>query len=72
MTLVEAQFPSTLPSLSKGKGKLVAQDTLPWVEKYRPRTLGDLISHDDIISTSNCHCLYCQSLTHLATSQQVH
>merc|ERR1739838_760402 len=24
---------------------------LPWVEKYRPQTLGDLISHDDIIST---------------------
>ncbi|XP_066152382.1 replication factor C subunit 5 [Euwallacea fornicatus] len=24
---------------------------LPWVEKYRPRTLEDLVSHDDIINT---------------------
>ena len=26
---------------------------LPWVEKYRPKQLEDLISHEDIISTSN-------------------
>lgn len=26
---------------------------LPWVEKYRPSTLDDLISHDDIIKTIN-------------------
>ena len=25
---------------------------LPWVEKYRPATLDDLISHEEIISTS--------------------
>ena len=25
---------------------------LPWVEKYRPKQLDDLISHTDIISTS--------------------
>lgn len=25
--------------------------SLPWVEKYRPTTLNDLISHEDIIST---------------------
>jgi len=25
---------------------------LPWVEKYRPKQLDDLISHQDIISTS--------------------
>ncbi|XP_058014495.1 replication factor C subunit 5 isoform X2 [Ahaetulla prasina] len=24
---------------------------LPWVEKYRPQTLGDLISHEDILNT---------------------
>ena len=28
-------------------------DTLPWVEKYRPATLDDLISHQDITSTIN-------------------
>jgi len=26
--------------------------SLPWVEKYRPKGLGDLIAHDHIISTS--------------------
>ncbi|KAL0078998.1 DNA replication factor [Phycomyces blakesleeanus] len=41
--------------MSKGKGKLVdtsAQlDNLPWVEKYRPKSLSDLVSHEDITST---------------------
>ncbi|KAJ6659088.1 hypothetical protein lerEdw1_019391 [Lerista edwardsae] len=34
-------------------GRTVAGRTanLPWVEKYRPQTLGDLISHQDILST---------------------
>lgn len=42
----------------KGKGKekvfdLAAElDNLPWVEKYRPKTLDDLVSHDNITSTS--------------------
>ena len=27
-------------------------ENLPWVEKYRPKQLDDLISHQDIISTS--------------------
>ena len=35
--------------------KMVAGDkdhvNLPWVEKYRPNALEDLISHEDIIST---------------------
>eukprot|EP00842_Homolaphlyctis_polyrhiza_P004381 jgi/Hompol1/4944/HPOL_000464-RA len=42
----------------KGKGKEKetaltdsSLDTLPWVEKYRPAQLDDLISHKDIIST---------------------
>lgn len=29
-----------------------AKSNLPWVEKYRPATLDDLISHEEIISTS--------------------
>ncbi|KAJ1538553.1 hypothetical protein HK405_013723, partial [Cladochytrium tenue] len=29
----------------------VVEDTLPWVEKYRPSELDELISHKDIIST---------------------
>jgi hypothetical protein len=42
----------------KGKGKekvfnLTEElDNLPWVEKYRPKTLDDLVSHEDITSTS--------------------
>jgi replication factor C subunit 3/5 len=48
-------------SFKKGKGKgkeksieEVAEadsDLLPWVEKYRPATLEDLVSHKDITST---------------------
>ncbi|TDL23643.1 P-loop containing nucleoside triphosphate hydrolase protein [Rickenella mellea] len=42
----------------KGKGKAVdgqnghdQDDNLPWVEKYRPVTLDDVVSHKDITST---------------------
>lgn len=44
-------------SSSKGKGKADEAaapsdlDLLPWVEKYRPATLEDLVSHKDITST---------------------
>ncbi|KAG1860699.1 P-loop containing nucleoside triphosphate hydrolase protein [Suillus subalutaceus] len=46
-------------SLDKGKGKAkVAErydphedDNLPWVEKYRPVTLDDVVSHKDITTT---------------------
>ncbi|KAI8813987.1 P-loop containing nucleoside triphosphate hydrolase protein [Cladochytrium replicatum] len=44
-------------SVSKGKKQetAIAKDDqkqhLPWIEKYRPAALGDLISHQDIIST---------------------
>ncbi|TPX65715.1 hypothetical protein SpCBS45565_g04938 [Spizellomyces sp. 'palustris'] len=47
----------TQPGGTKGKGKAVIsrlgqeRDNLPWVEKYRPASLDDLISHKDIIST---------------------
>ncbi|KAF8659846.1 hypothetical protein AX16_001731 [Volvariella volvacea WC 439] len=43
---------------NKGKGKAVENeeppyedDNLPWVEKYRPVTLDDVVSHKDITST---------------------
>ncbi|KAI8643190.1 P-loop containing nucleoside triphosphate hydrolase protein [Parasitella parasitica] len=39
----------------KGKEKLLTitdeLDNLPWVEKYRPQTLDELVSHEDITST---------------------
>ncbi|EKM81731.1 hypothetical protein AGABI1DRAFT_35783 [Agaricus bisporus var. burnettii JB137-S8] len=46
----------TLPTPSNGKGKEVDTGTadaesLPWVEKYRPVTLDDVVSHKDITST---------------------
>lgn len=37
--------PTVAPSSSSGKDK----SSLPWVEKYRPSTLSDLIAHEDII-----------------------
>ncbi|KAG1740056.1 P-loop containing nucleoside triphosphate hydrolase protein [Suillus lakei] len=49
----------TSASLDKGKGKAKAverngpheDDNLPWVEKYRPVTLDDVVSHKDITTT---------------------
>ncbi|CEG68833.1 Putative Replication factor C subunit 3/5 [Rhizopus microsporus] len=45
----------SIKSLKKGKGKSTLikpeLDNLPWVEKYRPATLDDLVSHKDITST---------------------
>ncbi|KAJ7577016.1 P-loop containing nucleoside triphosphate hydrolase protein [Mycena floridula] len=42
-----------LDATSKGKGKAAepTNDTLPWVEKYRPVTLDDVVSHKDITTT---------------------
>ncbi|KAF9454306.1 P-loop containing nucleoside triphosphate hydrolase protein [Macrolepiota fuliginosa MF-IS2] len=45
-----------LNTLSKGKGKVIDtgapdSESLPWVEKYRPVTLDDVVSHKDITST---------------------
>ncbi|KAG1880497.1 P-loop containing nucleoside triphosphate hydrolase protein [Suillus tomentosus] len=45
------------PLLDKGKGKAVGRyephedENLPWVEKYRPVTLDDVVSHKDITTT---------------------
>ncbi|BFZ55552.1 Subunit of heteropentameric Replication factor C (RF-C) [Savitreella phatthalungensis] len=49
--------------LDKGKGKASAklgdanavadEAALPWVEKYRPKALEDVVSHQDIIATLN-------------------
>ncbi|GAB7343722.1 hypothetical protein MBLNU457_1701t1 [Dothideomycetes sp. NU457] len=50
------QFSSN--NTSKGKRSAAnlpveAEDTLPWVEKYRPDTLADVSGHQDIIATIN-------------------
>lgn len=31
--------------------KEASKKTLPWIEKYRPSTLHDLISHEEIVRT---------------------
>ncbi|KAJ2919482.1 hypothetical protein MD484_g867, partial [Candolleomyces efflorescens] len=47
------------PLKNKGKAKAADQDArtgddnLPWVEKYRPVTLDDVVSHQDITATIN-------------------
>ncbi|KAJ3055953.1 hypothetical protein HK097_008662 [Rhizophlyctis rosea] len=57
---IDSEWPDQLPTtISKGKGKAVVtveekgatKENLPWVEKYRPTHLDELISHKDIIST---------------------
>ncbi|KAJ7180745.1 P-loop containing nucleoside triphosphate hydrolase protein [Mycena filopes] len=46
-----------IPTAAKGKGKAFDKDrpfeneNLPWVEKYRPVTLDDVVSHKDITTT---------------------
>ncbi|KAK2463544.1 hypothetical protein APHAL10511_004295 [Amanita phalloides] len=47
---------AAIPLSVKGKDKALGHDTpenenLPWVEKYRPVTLDDIVSHKDITST---------------------
>ncbi|KJA28047.1 hypothetical protein HYPSUDRAFT_34350 [Hypholoma sublateritium FD-334 SS-4] len=55
--MVDATFPASSTSKGKGKGKATQHDhpadndNLPWVEKYRPVQLDDVVSHKDIIST---------------------
>ncbi|CAA7265133.1 unnamed protein product [Cyclocybe aegerita] len=51
--MMDVDFP---PALSKGKGRAKDDhpqddENLPWVEKYRPVTLDDVVSHKDIITT---------------------
>ncbi|KAJ7917490.1 P-loop containing nucleoside triphosphate hydrolase protein [Mycena leptocephala] len=46
-----------IPAAAKGKAKAIDRDrpfdndNLPWVEKYRPVTLDDVVSHKDITNT---------------------
>ncbi|TFK91451.1 P-loop containing nucleoside triphosphate hydrolase protein [Polyporus arcularius HHB13444] len=56
---VDDNEPINWPTTTKGKGKGKAtqhvepyqDENLPWVEKYRPVTLEDVVSHHDITST---------------------
>lgn len=33
--------------------QMIEKDTMPWVEKYRPKSLQELIAHDEIIHILN-------------------
>lgn len=43
--------PSSSSSSSSSTKQGASPDTLPWVEKYRPKDFSELIAHDDIINT---------------------
>ncbi|BGP22077.1 Subunit of heteropentameric Replication factor C (RF-C) [Rhodotorula toruloides] len=59
MSVEDAMMSDANNKVDKGKGKagelgladLIVSDALPWVEKYRPATLDDVVAHKDIIST---------------------
>jgi replication factor C subunit 3/5 len=51
MMEVEAPAKPVAPPMN-GPGS-IAQLTSPWVEKYRPESLGDVIAHHDIVATLN-------------------
>ncbi|KAL1952463.1 hypothetical protein VTO42DRAFT_5296 [Malbranchea cinnamomea] len=60
MELDAPSRPLSGPDPTDVKGKRIvadlpveADDTLPWVEKYRPNTLEDVSGHQDIIATIN-------------------
>merc|ERR1712050_34370 len=44
-------MPGNMAEISETNSKKKESKNLPWVEKYRPKQLDDLISHTDIIST---------------------
>ncbi|KAI7864488.1 P-loop containing nucleoside triphosphate hydrolase protein [Spinellus fusiger] len=48
----------------KGKGKVQPSDNLPWVEKYRPEQLDDIMSHEDVTCTIK-QFIKAQQLPHL-------
>ena len=53
--MVDAAVATPAPvTVDKGKARELVDlsDNLPFVEKYRPKTLDDVVAHQDIISTS--------------------
>ena len=36
------------------RGDFEQNDALPWVERYRPTSLDNIVSQDDIVATSGC------------------
>ena len=51
MEVVEEQLAAAPSKGILGDVPTVAALSTPWVEKYRPETLGDVIAHTDIVTT---------------------
>ena len=51
MEIVEEHVAAAPSKGGAGDVPAVAALSTPWVEKYRPETLGDVIAHTDIVST---------------------
>lgn len=48
--MVDQVETNAIDSVTKSRRE-EAKKTLPWIEKYRPSTLQDLISHEEIVKT---------------------
>ena len=49
-----ASLSSSSSSSSSNAAGIQAVDHRPWVEKYRPKDMSDLLGHEDITRTSEC------------------
>jgi len=57
--------PASVTLATGGTGAMVAsRETLPWVEKYRPQTMAEIVSHQDIVAVLE-RFIKTKSLPHL-------
>lgn len=47
---------TTAATMARLAHRETARQTLPWVEKYRPSSLDELVAHEDIVSIRECVC----------------
>ena len=45
---------TTAATVARLAHRETARQTLPWVEKYRPSSLDELVAHEDIVSIREC------------------
>jgi len=55
MAAMNAEMPGSMAAMDTGAGARArsTDDNLPWVEKYRPKSMNQLVAHEEIISTIN-------------------
>jgi hypothetical protein len=49
--IMEDAAPAAQPASSREESRAIAMMTSPWIEKYRPDSLSDIIAHQDIMTT---------------------